>query len=111
MDKSLKPIRKLLRKWAATAHERELEEELKKLHAQFNEWASSKMTSFEISDAIHQFHEGPARRLYGRYSTSHLEENWLIASAVARGIIMREELPAELFECIEPQLNFVETEN
>ncbi len=111
MDKSLKPIRKLLRKWAATAHERELETELRKLHTLFDEWASGKMSSFDISDAIHKFHDGPARQLYGRYSTSHLEENWLLASAVARDIIKRDELPAEVLECIEPQLNFIQADS
>jgi hypothetical protein len=99
MMKSLsKPVRKTLRHWTAIAYERELSIELRKLSEFFDQFKSGKNSPFEVSEAIHKFHDGIARELYGTYVLCRGEEQMLVSSAVSNGILSREELPAELLE-------------
>src|SRR5262249_61675494 len=74
-----KAARRLIREWCATAYERELNAELGKLHELFHQWEASALSPFDLSDAIHRFHDGPARQLYGAYVMSRGDEDWLVA--------------------------------
>lgn len=95
-----KSVRKTLQEWTAIAYERELTIELRKLSVYFEEFENGKISPFEVSEAIHKFHDGIARELYGTYALSRGVNHILVSNAVSNGILSREELPAEILECI-----------
>lgn len=93
-----KKIKKLIREFAAEAHERELHRELAKLDRHFAEWRTGQLGSGELSDEIHQYETGPSRELFKRYNDGL--PDMMVAYAIAAGILRREEIPAELLEAL-----------
>ena len=86
-----KQIRAKLRKLAGTAYQRELDQELRGLSAWFTRWEASEVDCFELSDKIHEFHDGAARRLYVMYE--RLKPNVAVGRAIALGLLSSEETP------------------
>lgn len=107
MKSASKAVRKMIREWCGIAYQRELSAELGKLHDRFHQWEAGTLSPFELSDAIHKFHQGPARDLYVRYEMSRGEDDWLVAGAIAGGLIKREEIPGELLEALTPALSWL----
>jgi hypothetical protein len=101
-----KSIRKALREWAVEAHERELHRELTLLDRSFDEWRAGQIGSGELSDRIHEFHNGPARELFSRYNGGYQDMN--VAAALVVGILTREEVPAEVVRAIADLVQFIE---
>ena len=93
MQDSPKVVKRLVREWAAIAHDRELGHALLELRTQFDRWQRGEIAAADLNDLIHQFHQGASRKIWNRYATSHLEP--AIGFAVAAGILRRE-LPDEL---------------
>ena len=91
-----KAVRKQMREMATVAYERELRLELKKLAEQFQLWKEDKIDSFELETCVHNFHNGPARTIYNRYTGLQLE--MILPYALKEGIICEEECPAEIVE-------------
>ena len=60
----------------------------------FERWKVGTATSAEISDLIHESHQGFSRRLRGMYTA--LKPAALVARAVALGVLARRSLPAEV---------------
>ncbi len=60
----------------------------------FERWKVGSASSVEISDLIHEFHEGPSRQLWGTYTALKLDA--LVACAVALGVLARKSLPPEV---------------
>jgi hypothetical protein len=91
-----------LRAIVGRAYAKELERELHVLEEEFRRWRSKEIDAFELEALIHRFHNGPARKLWSTYanaSASMLTFN--AAGAVARGVIPREEVPAEVLQELE----------
>lgn len=103
-----KPIKRLIREYAARAYEAELGQALGELEAQFTRWRSGEISAGELSDRIHTFHQGPARELWSRYN-ARIDET-LVAHAIVTGLLPRERIPAELLEALQPILGFYERE-
>jgi methylase of polypeptide subunit release factors len=101
-----KRIKRLVREWAAIAHDRDLGKALNELRAQFERWGRGEINTFELNDLVHQFHQGTSREIWTRYETRHLEP--AIASAVVAGVLRKEELPAELLQHIAGLIEFYE---
>lgn len=80
--------RALLRQLAQEAWEAELHEELEQLFEDFLRWADDGMSAFELSDRIHQFHNGASRKLYGRHAG--LDPVVAVARAIAMGVLKAE---------------------
>lgn len=91
-----KRVKRLLREFAGQAHEAELREALKPLAEAFKRWERNELDSFELSELIHGFHQGPARDVYVRYTHNYLSDP--VASAIASGLIDRTTVPAELLD-------------
>jgi hypothetical protein len=89
-----KQTRTRLRELADQAYEEELRRALTPLAEAFERWRARTASSFEISDLIHEFHQGPSRRIWGTYNA--LKPDALVARAVALGLLAGETLPAEL---------------
>jgi hypothetical protein len=69
MQEVPKRIKRLVREWAAIAHERDLRKSLSDLRAQFDRWDRGEIDSFELNGCI--VHQETAK--YGRIQTNHLE--------------------------------------
>ena len=104
-----KALKRLVREWAAIAHDRELGGALLELRAQFERWQRGEIAAADLNYLIHQFHQGASREIWKRYATNRLEP--AIGSAVAAGILRREELPEELLRHIAGLIEFYEADD
>jgi hypothetical protein len=104
MQEVPKRIRRLVREWAGIAHDRDLRKALNELRAQFDRRDRSEIDSFELNELVHRFHQDTSREIWKRYATTHLEP--AVASAVAAGVLRKEELPSELLHHIAGLIEF-----
>lgn len=91
-----KSERARLRGLAEEAWNTELRDALTKLFEHFGKWADDGMSAFDLSDKIHEFHNGISRELYGRYTT--LDPQITVSRAVALGVVDGEALGKTLLE-------------
>ena len=103
-----KRIKRLLREHAGEAHDEELRRALTPVAEAFKRWELGDLGSGDLSDIIHRFHQGPARELFVRYNTPHLE--LAVAHAITGGILDRQTIPAELLDHLAGALAFYESE-
>jgi hypothetical protein len=108
MSDTPKRIKRLLREYAAAAHEEELRRALLPVAEAFGRWERRELGSGELSEIIHQFHQGPARDLWVRYNAPHLE--MVVAFAITSGLLGRYTIPAELLEYLAGSMRFYEEE-
>jgi len=101
-----KRLKRLVREWAGIAHERDLRQAMNELGVQFARWERGEIDTFELNDAVHKYHQDTSREIWKRYATSHLEP--AVASAVAAGVIRKDELPPELVQHIAGLIEFYE---
>ena len=99
-----KKIKKMIREFAAEAHERELHRELAKLDRHFAEWRNGQLGSGALSIEVHEYETGPSRELFKRYNGEL--PDMMVAYAAAAGILKREEIPAELLEALHGPLEY-----
>ena len=108
MQDTPKRLNRLVREWAAVAHDRELNKALLDLRAYFDAWQRREITAADLNDLIHHFHQGASREIWRKYATNHLEP--AIGFAVATGILRQEELPPELLQHVAGLIEFYEVE-
>lgn len=96
MRETPKRLKRLVREWAAIAHQRDLRNALGDLRRQFDRWERGEIDALELSDLVHRFHRDTSAEIWKRYATTHLEP--AVASATVSGVIRRDELPAELLD-------------
>lgn len=92
--KLTKSERALLRELTGESWETELGEELEKLFENFTQWADHGMSALELSERIHEFHNGPSRELYSLYSGA--DSAMVVARAIAMGLLDEQSLTDEL---------------
>ena len=102
-------MKRLLREYAAAAHEEELRRALVPIAEAFKRWEQGGLESGELSDLIHRFHQGPARELFLRYNASNLVAP--VAYAITSGIVDRAAVPRELLEDLAGMIEFYEKES
>jgi len=85
---------KRLRRLADGGWDAELRACLLELYAQFGSWAKQGISSFDLVERIHEFHNGASRELYGRYTG--LSPALAVARAVALGLIPADAMGAPL---------------
>ncbi|GEP57174.1 hypothetical protein [Reyranella soli] len=91
-----KRLKRLLREYAARAHEAELHQALVPLAEAFKRWERGELDSFELNDLIHRFHQGDSREVYVRYISRDHEP--ALAHAIATGLIDRTAMPGGLLD-------------
>ena len=72
--------------------------------ARFDRWDRGEIDSFELNELVHRFHQDTARDIWKRYAMTHLEP--AVASAVAAGVLRKEELPVEIAQHIAGLIEF-----
>lgn len=85
-----KSERKELRRFVGLAYERELAKALESLEGKFEQWKRNTITPFELSDLIHQFHNGISRDLWSFYTNG--DSGMIVAHAITKGIIVKTEV-------------------
>ena len=89
-EKHSKADRKFIRTLAGIAWERQLRDELIKIGDVITEMESGGLSPFDVSDRVHQFHNGISRELFTRYSVS---DPWFaVCRAHCYGVLTDEDL-------------------
>lgn len=96
-----KKTRKELRNLLIKAYGKELDQHLLELSKTFDAWKEKKITCWDLEEDIYKFHDGISRDLYNAYNVKSVDESYLIASALARKLLCREEIPKEAIDLIE----------
>ena len=104
-----KSTRKILRELAAESYERELGKNLDELLDKFYAWKNGEIMSSELSHFIHEFHNGISRELYNIYN--NLDEDFLVARAVASKILTEDEVPKNVLEEISSRIEYFKSKN
>ncbi len=104
-----RPIKKSLRHYADLAYQAELNQELLKLSTHFDAWKNGQIDSFELSDAIHRFHNGPSVELYKKYNYGQLDLN--VAYAIVTGLLNRDEVSPEVLDYLRNAIAFYESQS
>lgn len=101
-----KRVRRILRKLASTAYERELCKLLEKLDGSFARWRNGEIGTGDLVDQVDEFAKGSARRhLYQQYRTeTYIHLN--VAQAIVRGLLTSEEVPADVLDVLENAMAF-----
>ena len=102
MSEYPKHIKKLIRYYATLAHEEELRRALESLAAKFDEWRAGNLGSHELSQAIHEFHQGPTRDLFKRYNEPYFHLDMAVARAIVTGILDQAQMEQDLLEHVGP---------
>lgn len=89
-----------LRQIASEAWESELSSELVKLFEDFCTWTDHGMSAFDLTDRIHEFHNGVSRELYKRYTA--LPPEIAVARAIVLGLASEESIDPPLLEKLRP---------
>ena len=105
-DQLSKRERAVLRNLAAEAHEQELEDVLSDLYDKFCIWGGKGMNAFDLSELIHEFHDGVSRELYKTYVLGAPEIS--VAIGVSRGAIDPDDLDKKLYMKISPIVDSIE---
>ncbi len=98
-----KPIKRALRTLSQVAHEAELRRALSQLSHYFDRWKTAEIDSFELSDRIHEFHNGANREIWLRYN-SRVDLRVLVSYAVKEGLIKGESIPDDVLPYIKDVL-------
>jgi hypothetical protein len=95
-----------LRDLAELAYERELSRELSDLEEDFKRWRAGETNAFDLSEAIHEFHQGAARDLFSMYGRS--DRRFVVARALHEGIVSKEEAGDAVIKHLAGQLQALE---
>jgi hypothetical protein len=93
-----KRVKRQLRDLAGIAHEREVRRHLEELYEQFAGWKAGAVDTFDLTAKIHEFHNGPHRKLFAQYCASYVD--LIVAAALVDGVLIESEVPAEAMDAI-----------
>ncbi|HUP47855.1 MAG TPA: hypothetical protein VNA04_03595 [Thermoanaerobaculia bacterium] len=111
MSELSKAARKAIRDAASIAYERELADALKDLAQTFEDWKAGSLAAFDVSDAVHEFHQGEARELFKQYQAgSNSVRDFAVAAAVADGFMKLEEIAPAGRDHIAKIVEFISSE-
>jgi hypothetical protein len=105
-----KNIKRQIRELASFLYQRELNAELAKLDAHFEQWRQGSLSPFDLAAQIHEFHQKPARELFGKYSYDDLYPSY-VAKAIADGSLSEAEVASDVKEALAQQLAFFRSKN
>lgn len=106
MDQIPKHIKRAIRQLADQAYEIELARELAALQDELGRWQRGEITAFDVSEAIHRFHDGRARDLYTTYTSRHPKA--AVAYAIQRGILDQATITPDVLEELAGALSMYE---
>ena len=103
-NKPPKNIRRTLKELSWKSYEIELREHLGNLFNNFKTWDNNKLKSGELSDLIHEFHDGPSREMYKYYNT--VDPEMSVSRAIVLEYFSSKQIPEEVFPFISNSIEF-----
>jgi hypothetical protein len=103
-----KRLKRLMRQQLAAAHEEELRRAILPLAETFDLWRDGRMTSGDLAERIHAFHQGPVRDLWKMYNQGSPE--MVLGRAIAEGILAREGLSSDLLDHLQSAIEYYESD-
>jgi hypothetical protein len=94
MAEFTKSERKTLRELAEEVYEAEARSYLASLDKEFARWREGEISSSDLLNTIHEFHQKQSRELWSRYQS--LKEPEIVARGVALSFIREEQIPENL---------------
>lgn len=94
MDELTKSQKRALRELADRAYAEALRRALLPVSEAAEAWKAGAISSFEFSDRIHTFHQGPSRQLWSFYTT--LDPLTIVMHAVVEGLVDIAAVPEDL---------------
>lgn len=110
MSELSKSQKKHLRALAQRAYETELSLALNDLHKKFQRWQTKEISPWELTDDIHEFHNGTARDLYKFYEMGSNAE-FSVAHAVAKGVLAYEEIEESCQPLLQSTIDYLRSNN
>ena len=101
MQELSKKTRKELRTLKAKAHAKEIEKHLVKLSQKFDDWNNGIIDCWDLSDHIHEFHNGISHDLFNAYNAPGVSEIVMVSRGLALGLLQKDEIPEEVADCAE----------
>jgi hypothetical protein len=99
-----KGVKRSLRRLAGIAHEREVRVCLLRLAESFAQWQAGTLDTWELTERIHRFHNGEARRLFIFYEQGRPELT--VANALVSGVLQETECPSDVRAAIGNAIEF-----
>lgn len=94
--------RTILRELRGQAWEAELGEALRPIADLFDAWRRGAASAFDLSDAIHRFHDGDSREIWKKYQWR--DTKMLLAAALEDGYLRRDQVPDDVYAYLLPHL-------
>lgn len=89
------------------AYNRELDLHLEKLAQKFDDWRKNKIKGYELSDFIHEHHDGISRELFKIYNYSG-DKLYLVARAIHLNFLTKDEVPPDLIDLMKNYFKIME---
>jgi hypothetical protein len=102
--------RKHLWTLSETAYERELSQAIGELHVRFQEWQEGNVSTWDLNQEIHEFHDGRSRDLYKFYVMAH-DPLFRVVSALANNIIDIDEVPENCQTILKHKMEIIKNED
>jgi hypothetical protein len=100
-------IRTVLRELRGQAWEAELGETLRPIGDLFDAWRRGEASAFDLTDAIHRFHQGASREIWKKHQSRDTE--MLLAEALEDGHLRREQMPEAVYALLLPHVERLRT--
>jgi hypothetical protein len=100
-------LRRVLRELRGRAWQAELGEALRPIADLFDAWRRGEASAFDLSDAIHRFHQGDSGEIWKRYQWNDTE--MLVAEALEDGYLRRGQIPDAVYAHLLPHLECLRT--
>lgn len=104
-----KQIRKQLKETLGKAYAIQMDSLLLKLSKQFDSWKANKISCWDLTDSIHNFHQGPSRKLFDFYNTKGVDPAYLIATLIVRNVIELDDVPHEARSTVEQCVELIDS--
>jgi hypothetical protein len=104
-----KAIKRRIRELAGLIYERGLTEALTALERDFARWRQGRCDAFELEEQIHRFHDGVARELWKKFSSSAgAVLDVCVAEAIATGKITAAEAGVDVLIALREKIEVVD---
>ncbi|MGO8669837.1 MAG: hypothetical protein ACLQVD_00475 [Capsulimonadaceae bacterium] len=104
-----KAVKRELRELAGKAYEVELSAHLKKLSRHFDAWKSGAIDCWDLQERIHNFHNGPARKLLSLYDGR--DPHFEVARGITHRFLDKADVSAAAWPYVAPLLPMYEHED
>lgn len=95
----------MLRELSGKAWDCELGTHLAGVAEKVDQWRASRIDSFELSDAVHKFHDGASRETWSVYNA--LTPDVLVARALAFGFLDEADVPETIRAALSGRIEFM----